>query len=64
MTVDAFFQVRKLPPSHISQLSQILDISEQWKTLMAVIPDILQKNTSNCCISPENPAKYDADHVR
>ncbi|XP_044754822.1 probable LRR receptor-like serine/threonine-protein kinase At2g28960 [Coccinella septempunctata] len=64
MTVDASFQIRKLPPSHITQLALILEFSEQWKKLMAVIPDKLQKDSFECRISCENPAKYNADHIR
>lgn len=64
MALDTSVQIRKLPPRHISQLSTILDFSEQWKKLMAVIPNTLKKNIFECCINGENPAKYNTDHMR
>ncbi|XP_044762275.1 protein Tube-like [Coccinella septempunctata] len=63
MTVDASFRIRKLPPSHVNQLALILEFSEQWKKLMAVIPTKLQDGFE-CHISCDNPARYNADHIR
>ncbi|KAL3269651.1 hypothetical protein HHI36_008714 [Cryptolaemus montrouzieri] len=64
MTIDDSVEIRKLPPSHITQLSSVLEIADQWKKLMSIVPSVLTKDNFECKISCENPAKYNSDHIR
>ncbi|XP_018324435.1 protein Tube [Agrilus planipennis] len=62
--MDPKLEIRKLQPSSLRELTQILEYGDSWKELMAIIPKTLDKNNYSCNISCENPPKYNSEHVR
>lgn len=57
------YEIRKLKPSQVQELTKILETHELWKKLMSIIPKYLQ-SSSNCEISLSNPRKYNSEHFR
>ncbi|KAK9889832.1 hypothetical protein WA026_007199 [Henosepilachna vigintioctopunctata] len=64
MAIDASLEIRKLPTSHLSQLSLILESAGQWKKFMAIIPNKIIKDSYDCSINSGNRPKYNSDHIR
>lgn len=57
-------EIRKLNPSHISNLSKFLEYADEWKKIMSMIPKYLENQNFECNITPTNEAKYNIDHFR
>ncbi|XP_023022091.2 interleukin-1 receptor-associated kinase 4 isoform X2 [Leptinotarsa decemlineata] len=62
--MDPSTEIRKLGPKDVTMLSSILDQNDQWRCLMSIIPEFLQRNDYRCDISDNNPPKYDSEHFR
>lgn len=62
--MDPSLEIRKLSPSHVKELAQILETHELWKRLMTIIPKTLQKNNFVCDVTLENPHKYNSEHFK
>ncbi|KAL0276875.1 UNVERIFIED_CONTAM: hypothetical protein PYX00_004346 [Menopon gallinae] len=54
--MDRKTEIRKLPPSAILKLSQLLDLGNAWQEVMAVIPE--DPNDQN------SPPKYTLEHMK
>lgn len=52
-------EIRKMAPSDVLKLGEILDISNDWKLLMGIIP----KDVSSCLEADYQP-KYNNEHIR
>lgn len=63
MSVSPNMEIRKLELSYTSQLSNILDRNESWKSLMEKIPRDLEdiRNESN---TANYTRKYSAEHIQ
>lgn len=62
--MDPALEIRKLRPSHIQELTLILETHELWKRLMSIIPKNLQRFNYICDVSVTNPHKYNSEHFR
>ncbi|KAF5292636.1 hypothetical protein FQA39_LY13969 [Lamprigera yunnana] len=57
-------EIRKLPPSSLRELVQILEYNESWKKLMDKIPKVLEKDRYECPLHKNNLRKYRSEHFR
>lgn len=62
--MDPALEIRKLKPSHVQELTMILETHELWKRLMSIIPKHLQRFNYSCDLSISNPHKYNSEHFR
>ena len=63
MEVKRELEIRKLSPKYRDTLVRILEENDDWKLLMASIPEILQKNNYECRVGHHNLARYNSEHV-
>ncbi|KAB0805396.1 hypothetical protein PPYR_02366 [Photinus pyralis] len=57
-------ELRKLPPSSLRGLVQILECNDSWKILMDKIPKLLEKENYECSLSLTNVRKYRTEHFK
>lgn len=57
-------ELRKLPPSSLRELVQILEYNDSWKILMDKIPKLLEKENYECSLSLTNVRKYRSEHFK
>lgn len=62
--MDPKLEIRKLPPSIVRELGQILDYADSWKRLMSIIPKQLSSSTYVADIKPDNLPKYNSEHFK
>lgn len=62
--MDISTEIRKLPPSSVRELVQILEFNDLWKKLMDSIPKVLEKDKYECKITRANPHKYRSEHFK
>lgn len=62
--MDPSTEIRKLAPSHVRNLVDILEYAEAWKKLMCKIPKTLEKTHYECKLERNNLPKYHSEHFR
>ncbi|CAG9856874.1 unnamed protein product [Phyllotreta striolata] len=60
--MDPSLEIRKLMPSHVRELSMILETHDLWKRLMKIIPKTLDKGNFEC--ETTGTYKYNSEHFR
>lgn len=62
--MDPSTEIRKLAPSHVRNLVDILEYADSWKKLMCKIPKTLEKTHYHCKLERNNLPKYHSEHFK